>query len=169
MSATNDAFDSANEDRAKPPIDEMALTRQAHEVWERKAAFWDEMMGEGNAFQRFLVGPAIERLLEVRQGETVLDIACGNGVFSRRLAELGASVVATDFSEKFVELARTRTERAGYGDAVEYLVADATDAVAVARVEFHVNGAKVGSDTSLPYSYTWNSASIADGPATISH
>jgi 2-polyprenyl-3-methyl-5-hydroxy-6-metoxy-1,4-benzoquinol methylase len=127
MSATNDAFDSANEDRAKPPIDEMALTRQAHEAWERKAAFWDEMMGEGNAFQRFLVGPATERLLEVRQGETVLDIACGNGVFSRRLAELGASVVATDFSEKFVELARTRTERAGYGDAVEYLVADATD------------------------------------------
>src|SRR4029453_13809920 len=40
---------------------------------------------------------------------------------------LGASVVATDFSEKFVELARARTERAGYCDAVEYLVADATD------------------------------------------
>lgn len=84
-------------------------------------------MGEGNAFQRILVGPATERLLDVRQGETVLDVACGNGVFSRRLAEFGASVVATDFSEKFVELARARTERAGYGHAVEYLVADATD------------------------------------------
>jgi 2-polyprenyl-3-methyl-5-hydroxy-6-metoxy-1,4-benzoquinol methylase len=117
----------ADEDRAKPPIDDMALTRQAHEAWERKAAFWDEAMGEGNAFQRILVGPATERLLAVRQGERVLDVACGNGVFSRRLAELGASVVATDFSEKFVELARARTERAGYGDAVEYLVADATD------------------------------------------
>lgn len=117
----------ADEDRAKPPIDDMALTRQAHEAWERKAAFWDEAMGEGNAFQRILVGPATERLLAVRQGERVLDVACGNGVFSRRLAELGASVVATDFSEKFVELARARTERTAYGDAVEYLVADATD------------------------------------------
>jgi SAM-dependent methyltransferase len=66
-------------------------------------------------------------LLKVQPGETVLDVACGNGVFSRRLAELGARVVAVDFSEKFVELARVRTEEAGYGDAVEYLVADATD------------------------------------------
>ncbi len=118
---------SANEDPARPANDETTLARQAHEAWEKKAAFWDETMGEGNAFQRVLIGPATERLLEVRPGETVLDVACGNGVFSRRLAELGASVVATDFSEKFIELARARTERAGYGDAVEYLVADATD------------------------------------------
>jgi 2-polyprenyl-3-methyl-5-hydroxy-6-metoxy-1,4-benzoquinol methylase len=118
---------SANEDRAKPAIDETTLMHQAHEAWEKKAAFWDETMGEGNAFQRVLVGPATERLLGLRPGETVLDVACGNGVFSRRLAELGASVVATDFSEKFIELARARTERAGYGDTVEYLVADATD------------------------------------------
>jgi 2-polyprenyl-3-methyl-5-hydroxy-6-metoxy-1,4-benzoquinol methylase len=118
---------SANEDRAKPPMEATKLARQAHEAWEKKAAFWDEAMGEGNAFQRVLVGPATERLLGAGPGETVLDVACGNGVFSRRLAELGASVVATDFSEKFIELARARTERAGYGDAVEYLVADATD------------------------------------------
>src|SRR5215212_5526599 len=116
-----------NEDRAKPTVHETMLARQAHEAWEKKAALWDETMGEGNAFQRILVGPATERLLELRPGETVLDVACGNGVFSRRLAELGASVVATDFSEEFIELARARTERAGYGDAVEYLVADATD------------------------------------------
>jgi ubiquinone/menaquinone biosynthesis C-methylase UbiE len=123
MSATDDA----NEDRPKSTIDEMALAHQAYVAWEKKAAFWDKMMGEGNAFQRVLIGPATERLLEVQPGETVLDVACGNGVFSRRLAELGARVVAVDFSEKFVELARVRTEEAGYGDAVEYLVADATD------------------------------------------
>jgi 2-polyprenyl-3-methyl-5-hydroxy-6-metoxy-1,4-benzoquinol methylase len=117
----------ANEDRVRSAIDETTLACQVHEAGEKKASFWDKMMGEGNAFQRILVGPATERLLEVRQGETVLDVACGNGLFSRRLAELGASVVATDFSETFVELARARTQRAGYGDAVEYLVADATD------------------------------------------
>ena len=117
----------ANEDRVRSAIDETTLARQAQEAWEKKASFWDESMGEGNAFQRVLIGPATERLLEVRQGVTVLDVACGNGLFSRRLAELGASVVATDFSEMFVELARARTQRAGYGDAVEYLVVDATD------------------------------------------
>jgi 2-polyprenyl-3-methyl-5-hydroxy-6-metoxy-1,4-benzoquinol methylase len=123
MSAT----DGANGDRSKHTTDETTLARQAHEAWEKKATFWDEMMGEGNVFQRVLVGPAAERLLKVRSTETVLDVACGNGVFSRRLAELGAAVVAIDFSEKFVELARARTEEAGNADAVEYLVADATD------------------------------------------
>jgi 2-polyprenyl-3-methyl-5-hydroxy-6-metoxy-1,4-benzoquinol methylase len=123
MSAT----DGANEDRPRATIDETAPARQAHEAWEKKAAVRDEMMGEGNAFQRVLIGPATERLLKVRSTETVLDVACGNGVFSRRLAELGARVVAIDFSEKFVELARARTEEAGYADAVEYLVADTTD------------------------------------------
>ena len=123
MSATG----GANEDRPRSAIDETALARQAYEAWEKKAAFWDEMMGEGNAFQRVLIGPATERLLMVLPGETVLDVACGNGVFARRLAELGARVAAVDFSENFVELARARTEEAGYGAAVEYLVADATD------------------------------------------
>jgi ubiquinone/menaquinone biosynthesis C-methylase UbiE len=120
------ATDGANEDRPRSTIDETALARRVHEAWEKKAAFWDEKMGEGNAFQRVLIGPATERLLQVRPGETVLDVACGNGVFSRRLAELGARVVAVDFSEKFIELARARTEKAGYGEVVEYLVADAT-------------------------------------------
>jgi ubiquinone/menaquinone biosynthesis C-methylase UbiE len=117
----------ANEDRPRTTIDEPALAHQVHEAWEKKAAFWDKMMGEGNAFQRVLIGPATERLLRVLPGETVLDVACGNGVFSRRLAELEARVVAIDFSERFLELARARTEEAGYTDAVEYLVADATD------------------------------------------
>jgi 2-polyprenyl-3-methyl-5-hydroxy-6-metoxy-1,4-benzoquinol methylase len=123
MSAT----DGANEDRPRATIDETALACQVHEAWNKKAALWDERMGEGNAFQRVLISPATERLLKVRSTETVLDVACGNGVFSRRLAELGAAVVAIDFSEKFVELAQTRTKEAGYCDAVEYLVADATD------------------------------------------
>jgi 2-polyprenyl-3-methyl-5-hydroxy-6-metoxy-1,4-benzoquinol methylase len=123
MSATG----GTNEGRPQHTIDETALAHQAYEAWEKKAAFWDQMMGEGNAFQRVLIGPATERLLRVLPGETVLDVACGNGVFSRRLAELGARVVAVDFSETFVELARARTEESGYGNAVEYLVADATD------------------------------------------
>lgn len=82
MSATN----GATEDRPRATVGEMALARQAHEAWEKKAAFWNEMMGEGNAFQRVLIGRAAEQLLKVRSTETVFDVACGNGAFSRRLA-----------------------------------------------------------------------------------
>jgi hypothetical protein len=70
------AADGANDNRPRATIDETALARQAHGTWEKKAAFWDEMMGEGNAFQRVLIGPAAEQLLKVRPTETVLDVAC---------------------------------------------------------------------------------------------
>jgi 2-polyprenyl-3-methyl-5-hydroxy-6-metoxy-1,4-benzoquinol methylase len=60
------------------------------DIWDAKAAFWDERMGEGNQFQLELIGPAVERLLAVRPEEQILDVGCGNGVTSRRLAHLGA-------------------------------------------------------------------------------
>ena len=106
-----------------------ALTRETREIWDRKADFWDERMGDGNDFQRVLVGPAAERLLAIRPGETVADICCGNGVFARRLAELGARVVAADFSARFIERARARESAAG--GRIDYRVADATDAAQV--------------------------------------
>lgn len=102
-----------------------ALTRETRAIWDAKAAYWDERMGEGNAFHRALVGPAVERLLAPRAGELILDVACGNGQFSRRLAELGASVVATDFSATFLERARARS--AAVAARIDYRLVDATD------------------------------------------
>jgi 2-polyprenyl-3-methyl-5-hydroxy-6-metoxy-1,4-benzoquinol methylase len=93
--------------------------------WDAKAAYWDEQMGDGNAFQRELIGPAVERLLAVRPGERVLDVACGNGVASRRLAALGARVIAIDTSVAFLELARARSRQSG--DGIDYRWVDATD------------------------------------------
>jgi SAM-dependent methyltransferase len=104
-----------------------SLHEETREIWEAKADFWDERMGEGNLFQRALVGPATERLLRLREGELVLEIACGNGQMARRMAQLGAQVVATDFSRRFVELAAARTEAAGLGDRVTFQQVDATD------------------------------------------
>lgn len=43
------------------------------------------------------------------------------------------------------------------------LTADASDDVGVARVEFLLDGALLGSDTAAPYAYAWNSATAANG------
>lgn len=102
-----------------------SLNEEVRELWDDKAVFWDERMGDGNLFQSTLIGPASEHLLGVRPGERILEIACGNGVFSRRLAGLGARIVATDFSEKFLERARARTTESAR--RVEYRLVDATD------------------------------------------
>ena len=102
-----------------------ALNAETRDLWDQKAAFWDDRMGDGgNDFQRLLVAPASERRLSLQPGETVLEIACGNGVFSRRMAQLGVKVIATDFSAQFLERARARSsEHAG---SIAYHLLDAT-------------------------------------------
>jgi chitodextrinase len=47
------------------------------------------------------------------------------------------------------------------------LSANASDNVAVNHVDFLVNNSVVGTDATSPYSISWNSASVADGSATI--
>jgi 2-polyprenyl-3-methyl-5-hydroxy-6-metoxy-1,4-benzoquinol methylase len=98
-------------------------------AWNANAPFWDERMGEGNDFVEVLVWPATERLLELKEGEQVLDIACGNGLTSRRLAAMGADVVAIDFAEEMIAYARQRTTE--YDEQIVYHVLDATDRTAL--------------------------------------
>jgi 2-polyprenyl-3-methyl-5-hydroxy-6-metoxy-1,4-benzoquinol methylase len=95
----------------------------AHRAWNTNAEFWNDRMAEGNDFFNLLVWPAVERLLRLTSGDRLLDVACGNGVTSRRLARAGASVVAFDFSESMIDLAKERTGRSG----IDYRVIDATD------------------------------------------
>jgi SAM-dependent methyltransferase len=103
-------------------------------AWEANAAFWDDRMGEGNAWVEHLCWPALRDLLDLRPGERILDAATGNGLFARRLAALGASVVGFDFSEAMLEHARAR---AAEGDPIEYRHVDATDEEAVAALGDH--------------------------------
>ena len=102
------------------------LNQESIGIWEQMAPWWDSQMGdEGNRTHRRLVAPTTERLLEVSAGETVLEAACGAGIFARRMAELGANVVAFDASEAFLELARKRTAK--HADCIELRRIDATD------------------------------------------
>jgi 2-polyprenyl-3-methyl-5-hydroxy-6-metoxy-1,4-benzoquinol methylase len=112
------------------PTDDLQHANQlSHDAWNENAPFWDERMGEGNDFVELLTWPAIQKLLTVAPGERILDIACGNGLTSRRLAHMGVNVVAFDFAEKMIEQARlyhgTNT------DHITYHRMDASDETAL--------------------------------------
>jgi len=79
------------------------------DAWEANAELWDSRMGdEGNDFFNVLCWPILASFLDLKPDSAVLDIACGNGLTSRRLAALGANVTAFDFSSNLVEKAKAR-------------------------------------------------------------
>lgn len=97
-----------------------------HEAWEANAEIWDSRMGDnGNDFFNLLCWPVLASLLAVQPGHRVLDIACGNGLTSRRLADLGARVTAFDFSANLIERAKARS--ANEQSFITYDVIDATN------------------------------------------
>ena len=113
-------------------VDFAELGGQTVEIWERNADFWDERMGEGNEFHKFLIEPTQLGLLSLGAGERVLDIACGNGQFARKMASLGAEVVAVDAAPRMIENARRRTPAdAEYAERLRYDVVDASDEAAM--------------------------------------
>src|SRR5690554_412363 len=102
------------------------LVQDTQSRWNENAEFWDDYMGEeSNRWHRELIRPCTEKLLSVKVGQKILDIACGNGNFSRRLADLGAHVTAIDYSSKMIERAERRSQE--YTDRIEYKVMDATN------------------------------------------
>ncbi|MGQ0601454.1 MAG: class I SAM-dependent methyltransferase [Anaerolineales bacterium] len=104
------------------------LNAASRQAWEQLAPFWDERQGvAGNVSHREIIAPAAQHLLDVQPGDTVLDAACGNGVFARRLASAGADVVGFDFSAGMIERAQSYAAQSEHRDRMQFQVMDATD------------------------------------------
>ncbi len=102
-------------------------TRRA---WNANATHWNARMGDaGNDFVNQLIWPVAEELLALQPREQVLDIGCGNGLYARRMARLGAHVEAFDFAQEMITLAKGYAQD-GSGH-VNYHVLDATDEAAL--------------------------------------
>ena len=61
--------------------------------------------------------PALD-LLAARRGERILDLGCGDGVLTEKIAALGCTVTGVDHSREMIEAARARGLDATLGDAM---------------------------------------------------
>lgn len=75
--------------------------------WEKSAEWYDRLIGErGSDLYRQVVIPGALHLLAPRVGERILDLGCGQGVFSRAIAAKGADVTGIDAAPSLIHLAR---------------------------------------------------------------
>ena len=63
------------------------------------------------------LGDAVLHLLAPRPGERILDVGCGDGALTERIAAAGANVIGLDASAEMVEAARARGIDAFVADA----------------------------------------------------
>lgn len=83
------------------------------------------------------VAELVWRLLDLRPGMTVLDLACGHGELAGRLAARGCRVTGLDSSAVFLE--RARADAAAAGSGAEYVAGDMRDLPWTGRFDRVVN------------------------------
>jgi len=107
----------------------------SREAWDANAENWDARMGdEGNDFFNILCWPVLASFLDPQPDSAILDIACGNGLTSRRLAALDVNVTAFDFSANLIEKAKARSNRES---RISYHVMDATNESQLLALDEH--------------------------------
>jgi ubiquinone/menaquinone biosynthesis C-methylase UbiE len=75
--------------------------------WGKVADWYNNLLEKDeDSYQRMLILPNLLRLLEVKKGETILDLACGQGFFAGEFAKSGAKVIGADISPELIEIAK---------------------------------------------------------------
>jgi len=75
--------------------------------WGKVTNWYDKLLEQQNdTYQKTLILPNLLRLLEIKRGETILDLACGQGFFARAFEKEGAKVIGVDISKELISLAK---------------------------------------------------------------
>jgi ubiquinone/menaquinone biosynthesis C-methylase UbiE len=74
--------------------------------WGKVANWYDNLIENENSYQTKLILPNLIRLFEIKVGETIVDLACGQGFFARELAKLGAKIIGVDISPELINIAK---------------------------------------------------------------
>ena len=64
-----------------------------------------------DSYQAAVIAPNLLRVLSLKKGDRVIDIACGQGYFTRLFAEAGALVVGADISKELIAAAKKRSPK----------------------------------------------------------
>ena len=78
--------------------------------WNSVASWYDELLKEDDSYQAKVVLPNLLRVLDLKKGEKVYDLACGQGYFANVFAHMGAEVTASDLSKNLIETAKKNSK-----------------------------------------------------------
>jgi len=88
--------------------------------WGQVADWYDDLIEKEGSYQKEVILPNLLRLLDLKKGEIVLDLACGTGFFSREYFKKGAKVIGADIGSELIKLAKENSPQ-----GIEYQISSA--------------------------------------------
>ncbi len=102
--------------------------------WGKVAGWYNKLLEEGeDTYQEKLIKPNLLRILNLKSGEEILDVGCGQGYFARELGKAGSKVIGVDLGNELIKIAK---ELAGKNE--KYLVMSAENLTGLADKRFDV-------------------------------
>ena len=84
--------------------------KQNDSSWGKVASWYDALLEkDSDTYQAQVILPNLMRVLDLKPGERVIDIACGQGFFTRACRETGATLAGADISAELITLAREQS------------------------------------------------------------
>lgn len=90
--------------------------------WGKVANWYDNLLKEEGTYQKDLILPNLLRILDIKKGEIILDLACGQGFFAKEFYKKNARVVAVDISRELIAIAEKNLSK-----EIKFVVAPANN------------------------------------------
>ena len=82
--------------------------------WNKIATWYDSLVGsEGHRYHQQYAIPTVLKMLEIQQGETILDIGCGQGALAPYVYQKGGKYFGVDISPEMINNALKRHGKEG--------------------------------------------------------
>ncbi len=99
------------------------MNKKNRTSWGKVAGWYNDLLEkEEGTYQKDVILPNILRLLDIKNGEALLDLACGQGFFSREFFRAGAEVIGVDISKELINIAKKNSPK-----EIKFITASADD------------------------------------------
>lgn len=103
----------------------MTQREDVRKQWNNLTDYWISRVRNGeDSWREYMNAPAFKKMIGDVHGLRLLDLACGEGYFSRFYAKAGAEVTGIDISESMIAAAQEEESKTPLG--IQYHVADAS-------------------------------------------
>jgi len=104
--------------------------------WNKVADWYDKHLEDDDTYHAKVVLPNLLRVMNIQKGDKILDLACGQGYFSREFVKLDAKVIGIDAAPNLIEKAKAAgpkeiTYKVATSDRLDFLTAGSIDKIAI--------------------------------------